>query len=66
MKCVPFLRVKQVNLGSLEEMECLAKKEHTDYQGSRCVVQYGQVFVSCCLLRICSVHCAVLLSVIIL
>lgn len=35
---VLFLRVKLVNQESLEEMECLAKMEFQDYQGSRCVL----------------------------
>lgn len=33
-----FLRAKQVNQESLEEMECLAKMEFQAYQGSRCVL----------------------------
>lgn len=35
---VLFLRVKLVNQESLAEMECLAKMEFQDYQGSRCVL----------------------------
>lgn len=34
---VLFLRAKQVNQASLEEMGCLAKMEFRDYQGSKCV-----------------------------
>lgn len=47
---VLFLRVKLVNQESLEEMECLAKMEFQDYQGSRCVL--GCVCESMCVLRV--------------
>lgn len=44
-----FLRAKQVNQESLEEMECLAKMEFQAYQGSRCVC----LFVCVCMCVMC-------------
>lgn len=44
---VLFLRVKQANQESLEEMGCLAKMEFQDYQGSRCVCLFVCVCVCC-------------------
>lgn len=53
---VLFLRVKQVNPESLEEMECPAKTEFLDYQGSRCMC----LFVSVRARVLCAVFLCVL------
>lgn len=49
-----FLRAKQVNQESLEEMECLAKMEFLDYQGSRCVCLFvhARMCVMCCFYQV--------------
>lgn len=51
---VLILRVKLVNQESLAEMECLAKMEFQDYQGSRCVLVCvcESMCVMCCFYQI--------------